>query len=312
MAAMKRGHSLALGLMALALVACGGNGGGDNTTTTPVLGLTSVPRIEAILADPTIDPDYVYQDLLNIQTGDSVVFQLVNYDDAGGRHVLNTATFRTSDTLNQAGRLATNGQFQAATSDSGANRYIASANYGDQNYVAYYQIKPRQINLRGKVLAEVSNAPVYNATIDFYAPSNPTTNSGTQQLVGTVHTAVDGTFRVSLPAFNDNVASYDEAVAAAQITFTIRSSELPKDYYGSFVFKGKRYDAGSGLCRAPLLSNEQVSDSSGTTYLPYKTGNRYLIDTADPDNTAANGTILLAPIARFPEGKPDPDGCSLN
>gem|GEM_PF-1799847 len=305
---MKRGHSLALGLMALALVACGGNGGGGNTTTTPPLGLTGVPRIEATLADSNVDPDYIYQDLLNIQTGDSLQFQLVNYDDSGRRQVLNTDTFITNDTLGRAGTLATNGQFQAASSDSGANRYIASVTYNDQSYVAYYQVKPRQINLRGKVLAEVSNAPVYNATIDFYAPSNPTTNSGTQQVIATVHTAIDGTFRVSLPAFNDNVATYDEATAASKITFTIRSSELPKGYYDSFVFKGKRYDAGSGLCRPTLLSNEQISDTSGTAYLPYKTGNRYLVDTGNPDNLS-NGTILLTPTTAF-SPKPDPDGCS--
>lgn len=311
---MKRGHSLALGLLALALAACGGSGNDSNSNSEPV-GLTNTPRIEAVLYNPALDPNYIYQDPLNLQTGDVVRFELVNYTTSGdstSRNVLDVDSFRTNDTNSVAGSLDTDGGvFSSASSDTGSRQYILTARYQGVDYSTFYKINPRQIRLRGRLLAEGSNKPVYNATIDFYSNRNPLDPTSAQIVIATVHTGPDGTFRASIPAFNDNVSTVAEANDAPKVTFTVRSSALPDGYYNSFVFKGFRYDAGSNVCRAALVSNDVVTDpdTGETAFLPYKSGDRLLIS-EDEDNSL-NGTILLTPTSLF-NTKPDPDGCSAN
>lgn len=313
MATMKHGHSFALGLLTLALVACGGNGGGGGNSNDEPVGLTNTPRLEAILSDPSIDPEYQFQDPLSLQTGDQVRFQLVNYTGSGAnveRHVLNAESFRTNDVNNVAGQLSSStGNFAAATTDTGNRQYIVSARYQGVDYSSFYRINPRQIRLRGKVLAEGTGLPVYNATVDFYSLRNPLDPTSAQVRIATVHTAYDGTFRVSISAFNDDVDTVAEANEAAKIMFTVRSSELPSGFYSSFLFQGARYDAGSTVCRATLLSNDVVADpdTGETVYLPFKSGDRYLI--TEDSEAESNGTILLTPTSLY-DSKPEADGCT--
>src|SRR5689334_14223341 len=86
---------------------CGGGGGGSSTdTTTTTLGNI---RAEAALAgapDQPIDP-------LNIQAGDTVVFQVVGYDTNRQRHVLTSSNWTTNDNGNAAGPLASDGTLTA-------------------------------------------------------------------------------------------------------------------------------------------------------------------------------------------------------
>jgi hypothetical protein len=307
---MKHGHSFAIGILALALAACGGSGDGGSKSS--VVGLTSTPRIEVVLTDPTLDPGYPYMDPLSIQTGDRVQFQLVNYSgtaDSPTRNVISADTFATTDSLAVGGVFSpSDGVFAAASTDTGGRNYVVTARYGGQDYSTYYTVQPRQIRLHGKVLAEGTGLPVYNATIDFYGLRNPLDSSSQTVVIATVHTAVDGTYKVSIPAFNDSVTTADEANSAPKITFTVRSSALPDGYYGSFIYKSTRFDAGSTVCRPNLISGIASSDDS-SVFLPFKSGERFIIDTTDAD-ASTNGTIVLTPKSLY-DTKPDPDGCSF-
>lgn len=306
---MKHGHSFAIGILAFALAACGGNGGGGSKSS--VTGLTSTPRIEVVLSDPTLDPGYPYVDPLSIQTGDRVQFQLVSYTGSGDsvtRNVLTPDNFSTSDKSGVAGVFSTSdGVFAAATTDTSGRDYVVTARYLDHDYSAFYTVNTRQIRLHGKVVNEQTGLPVYNATIDFYGPRNPLDPASQTVVIATVHTAFDGTYKASIPAFNDGVTTSSQAAAAPKITFSIRPGALPDGYYGSFIFKGSRYDAGSTVCQAPLISNDIISDDEGEANLPFKSGERFIIDTTNDDLTT-NGTILLTPKSMF-DTKPESDGC---
>lgn len=285
--AMKHGHSLAVALLALTLSACGGGGGGSSSTGSPV-GLTGTPRVEAVLTDTSLDPNFSYQDPLNLQTGDGVTFQLVSYSSSGERTVLAPDGWRTTDTNSTYGILASNGVFTAGNSAMPTgSKYIVTATFGGRDYSSYYVINPRQVRLRGKVLAEADSAdqsvnPVYGLTVNFYGPRNPDDPSSATVIVATVHTAVDGTFRASIPS--------------SATGFSIDPASVPGPYYASFRYLGARYDAGSTFCMP-------------TFPVPFADGDRTLLDSENSDPTT-NGTILLTPKTLFPDGKPDPDGCS--
>lgn len=303
---MKQGHSLAIGILALALAACGGNGGGGSKSSA--VGLTSTPRIEAVLLDPTLDPGYPYMDPLSIQTGDSVQLQLVSYSGSGSnvtRNVLTPESYRTTDLNGVAGTFSSSdGVFQAANTDTGSRRYVVTARYQGKDYSTYYKVNPRQIRLHGRVLSAADNSPVAGVTVDFYALRNPLDPVSQTVVIATTHTLSDGTFKVSMPAFNDEISTYDDAINAPVITFSVRASDLPSGFSGAYMYEGATYQAGSNRDRPSLYSENVVTSTGGdTTLLPFKSGERYLITGEDTPNNASdddtdpttNGTILLEP-----------------
>ncbi|RYG24160.1 hypothetical protein EON82_11710 [bacterium] len=304
---MKHGHSLAIGILALALAACGGNSGGGSKSSGN--GLTSTPRIEAVLLDPSLDPAYPYMDPLAIETGDNVQFQLVSYSASGGgftRNVLSPESFRTTDINRVAGTFSSSdGVFNAVNTDIGSRKYIVTARYNNRDFSSYYTVNPRQIRLHGRVLNQADNTPVPGVTVDFYALRNPLDPDSQTVVIASTHTLSDGTFKVSIPAFNDSVETYDEAIAAPTISFQVRASDLPTGFTGVYTYEGATYQAGSSLDRPVLYSDNVVTstDTGDSTLLPFKSGERYLItgeetfnNTSDdePDPTI-NGTILLEP-----------------
>lgn len=253
---MKHGHAWAIGLLALTLSACGGSHHHDDsstvvTTTGP--GLTSDYRIEAVLSDTTLDPDYIYQDPLDLQVLDNVQFQLVNYPGgtADSRHVAPTVgstteaavSFATNDTLNRAGVLTSGGSFTASGTDSGATSYVVSATYNGNTYTTSYHTSPRlnSTRVRGKVLDETNGGGVYNAEVDFYGPRNSVSTRNV--VLATVRTGPDGTFRATVPLPSD-VASG----GTVDLSFTVRQ---PVGYNGSFDYAGSTYVT-DGTDRPPL------------------------------------------------------------
>ena len=238
---------MAIGLLALALAACGGNGNGgnrDNTTDTSSLGATGDLRVEAVLTNPNLDPDYIYQDPLNIQANDNVTFQLVSYSGSGDsvtRNVVPTqasvdggVTFTTTDTTSVGGSLSiTDGLFTAANTDSGTRQYILTANYQGNAYNVQYRVNPRlnQARVRGRVVDE-NGGGVYNALVEFYEPRNPMDTTSRQILVSRVRTAIDGTFRASVPVASTtgtlDISTPDDLTPPA-ITYTVN----PPTGYGN-------------------------------------------------------------------------------
>ena len=275
MATMKHGNAWAIGLLALTLAACGGNGDHKDRTSTDTndLGLTSDYRVEAVLTDRTLDPDYIYQDPLNLQANDNVTFQLVNYSGSGAnatRSVVPTqssseggVSFSTNDTTGRAGSLSpTDGIFTAASSDSGARQYIVTARYRGAAFNALYQVNPRinQVRVRGKVVDSSSNG-VYNAIVEFYEPRNTLDTNSRQIRVATVRTAIDGTYRASVPVPSRentlDVSTGDDSTPPA-ITYTVR----PPDGYGT-TFTAPTLDVNSEVVQRTFTTGA-LFDPNGT------------------------------------------------
>ena len=272
---MKHGNAWAIGLLALTLTACGGNGSNDRKTSTNTdnLGLTGDYRVEAVLTDKTLDPDYIYQDPLNLEAGDNVTFLLVNYSGSGSsatRSVVPTqsftadgVSFTTNDTTARAGALSpTDGIFTAASTDSGSRQYIVTARYQGAAFNTLYQINPRlnQVRVRGKVVDSSSNG-VYNAVVEFYEPRNPLDTESRQVRVATVRTAVDGTFRASVPIPSItntlDVSTGDDATPPA-ITYTVR----PPDGFGT-TFTAPTLDINSTVVQRTFTAGA-LFDPNGT------------------------------------------------
>lgn len=241
---MKHGHAWALGLLALTLSACGGSDHHSSTTaTTPTTGpgLTSDYRIEAVLSDTSLDPDYIYEDPLDLQILDAVQFQLVNYPggSASSRTVAPTVgtttsagvVFTTNDALGTVGVLTPGGAFTASSTDSGATRYIVSASYQGEVYSAYYRTNPRLNSARTRGQVVSNGVGVYNAEVDFYGPRNST--SDREVILASVRTGPDGTFRATVP-LPSSLAQGD----VVDYTFTVRQ---PTGFGQTFTYSGTDY-----------------------------------------------------------------------
>ena len=311
MAAMKHGHALAIGTLALLLAACGGShhGGSRNDVNDPIVvdpgpSTTAAYRIEAVLTNPAVDAGYLYQDPLDIQILDNVTFQLVSYSGTGStltRTVVPTSnsqgglggvSFTTSDSQGAFGSLSTgDGAFNASRRDSGTQRFIVTASYLGQTYQAFYRVNPRlnQSRVRGlvavptgtsMVIGSGSESPVYrgvyNATVLFYEQRDPLADedSTAQVVVQQVRTGPDGTFRASVPVRPTNVGGVP----------LVRALVLPPDEFDpSFGFGGTVTQAFSAPSQSDLLSLPLLDSypSTGTLNTPPGGGDVYLIPSED-------------------------------
>jgi len=252
---MKHAQSFAAAFLALMIVGCGGSGGGHSSTGTTSPNL-STPRIEAIvrvertnlnhpnawtddqLADPTnlnvkadlIDPTvFGYQDPTNFQTTERYIFQLAAYQPDGTRVIL-PATFQTLDVSQTYGNLGTNsGAFDASANTTISDQTII-ATYNGASFEALYDIRERRARLLGAIQNQTTKAGVFGVVVDFYDPFG--------NLVDKVTTAVDGSFRASVP------------IQAS--TFTVDPHSLGLNFFNVFGYVGKTYLAGNVDCLAGL------------------------------------------------------------
>lgn len=310
MAAMKHGHALAIGTLALALAACGGHDHKtttapttDPTTTTP--GATPDFRIEAVINNVTVsagpgagttfdpDPGYRFQDTRNIELRDSLTFQLVYYTGSGAslvRNVVgavagggtdNSVSFTTNDSRGAAGSLTpTDGSFAASSNAVGP--YTVTGTYSGLNYSTTYVVNPRQIRVHGAVVVNVGTADapayqgVYGAEVDFYA-ARSSQSAGRQVIVQTVHTAEDGTFRASVPVPIDvAVPTPDDPsnTLPNDIRFVVRP---PNGFGTTFTFQGADYTPESSPTSAQIVNGFPTLSSILAPNGSYATGDFYLI-----------------------------------
>ncbi|HWD41753.1 MAG TPA: hypothetical protein VG944_23125 [Fimbriimonas sp.] len=278
---MKHVYLLAGAAFALVLVACGGSGGGNSSANGGANGTTSgLPvapagaHVEAVVSAPTTfdngsqtnGQQFIYQDPTNIEAQDQVTFQLVYEDSDGTRHVLPTNNWSTTDTSSTFGTLIYNsGTFAANTAQTTTAQTVATL-YNGITYSTQYDILPRQVRLRGQVLADDTKAPLAGVEIDFYGPENPLDPTSTLVFRGHVMTAFDGTFRASIPSSVTN--------------FYLANASLPKGYQNKryYRYKGSYFHTNDITCFAALPA--------------YANGERFMIDYTNP-NLATNGTILL-------------------
>lgn len=226
-----------------------GCAGSSNNIAVPGLnqGLTSTPRVEAVLRNGSpVGDDFIYQDPQNIQSEDEIVFQLVSYTNNGGnvtRNVLPAASWRSSDTSNRYGNLAGNTGLFIAGERETPDRLIIAASYNGTEYTAYYRIKPREVRLLGRVVNTADPTQgLYGIVLEFYDQDNIK--------IGETRTAINGTFRASIPP--------------VPITMSIMRESLAGSGFGqAFIYDGFLYQAGQQNCRVAVPVFE-----TGTRQLP--------------------------------------------
>lgn len=313
---------MAIGMLALALAACGGSNnqgsGGGTTVTDPTLGLTADYRIEAVLSTPAVDPGYVYQDPQNIQIRDNVTFQLVSYTGSGAnlvRNVVPTAasvgstgvTFSTNDTLNASGGLSeTDGIFTASGTDSGTRRYVVTATYQGQTYSRYYKVNPRlnQVRIHGIIAVptgasvtitdpatgDSASSPVYqgvyNSELDFYEQRDP--QAPEDQVPVSPQFSVQQVRSGPDGTFRASVPLPSNGAGGVP---TVRLLALPPDGFDSiFTFAGVSTTAFSSPAQADLITLPAIDAalSSGDYYLVPAADITRVSDTTFYINNVAN------------------------
>jgi hypothetical protein len=243
------------------IAGCGGSGSSSSNTTQPPPSNLGPARIEAIvlvstanlknpteftpaqLLDPTnqavkkdlLNPTvFGFQDTQNFQTNEDYVFQLAAYGTPSsgnpyGRVIL-PATFSSSDTIGQFGTLAANSGVFLAAGSATTTPLSVYATYGGQDYSGTYSIKPRQGRVIGSIIVQGARQAVPGIGLNFYDANGNLTDS--------ITTAVDGTFRASMPI--------------ASVSMTLDPHTIPLSMYGLFEFVGQIYTAGDPGCRAIL------------------------------------------------------------
>src|SRR5579885_2233700 len=185
---------------------CGGGGGGTTGNETTTTG--GPPRAEAALA---ADPNHQI-DARNIQAGQSVQFEIVNYDSNNVRHILSSSNWTTTDNGNSAGTLQSNGLFTATASSNGTVFTATGTNAGVQ-YNLPYQVTPVQAIATASVIDD-NGAPAAGVTVLFYNSAGV--------VVGRSTTSVDGSLEASLPT--------------TAVSLNIDPTTLPTSlYFKSFV-----------------------------------------------------------------------------
>lgn len=282
---MKHLHLYAVALLALGAVGCGGSGSSSSGNVT---GLSSEPRIEAVvrlqasdlkgtaqskysssdLLDPTkIDPNdllfpesYGVQDPNNFQSGEQYVFELVSYVGTNQtRTILGATDWTSSDTTSTYGTLAADTGVFVAKNQVTPTKQVMTVIYQGKSYSSYYSVRSQQARVLGKVVNEQTGVGVPSVHIVFYSPLDPNLPD-IKTVVGEVVTAYDGSFRASLPP-----TTLDSSNNALPTEMQVDNATVPNSYYRSFTYGGFRFDTGAQVCRAALptvtVGLTQLSDT---------------------------------------------------
>jgi hypothetical protein len=144
--------------------------------------------------------------------------------------VLPATGWRTSDAAFAFGTLGDDsGLFQAGNQVT-STTYFAGVRFGDRDYFAPYQIKPRQSVVLGRIVDETTGNPVRGVTLEFFDAAGVR--------VGTVAQPFAGTFRASVPS---NAASY-----------SVIADTIPAQYRRVFSADGLGFRTGDPGCNASL------------------------------------------------------------
>lgn len=215
---------LLLAVLVLVIISggCGGGGGGSSSSSTTTT--TGTTKAEAVLA---ATPGQVV-DAKNIQAGETIQFEVVNYSATNVRTVQSSSNWTTTDNGATVGSLSSSGVLTASTSSNSI--FTATGTAGGKQYSINYEVKPVQAIVTGTVIDSNGNgAP--GVTVNFYNSLGTIVSSST--------TAQNGSLWASVPA--------------TATSFNFNSASLPTAlYFKSFVFGPHRYTSLISTCNAPL------------------------------------------------------------
>ena len=191
--AMKQLRMLGALAFGLYLMGCAGNGTVAGGGGGGGLNLVGLPKVEMIYStgffpNPGLP---TFGDPLNIRTGEQVQFQLVGYTAAGVRTVLSADFWRTDDLTNTFGILSANTGVYNASSRQSPTAQVVTARWMDQDFSAFYSVRPRQIRIIGSLLNRVTGLPMANISMYFYDING--------NFLGPGQTAYDGSFHAAMP-----------------------------------------------------------------------------------------------------------------
>jgi hypothetical protein len=289
--------------MALLAVGCGGSSTGTNTSPSTGATYSSIV-IEADLlssgAQPPVGTLPVVEDTLNLQLGELVKFVIVGYDSVGGRHELTSTDWRNADTSQEFGSLDPgSGQYAIGQNAMGSSMLV-EGKYQGVPYRTYFKVNPTQARLIGQVVSSDGRTGVRGVSLQFFAQGG--------EVVGSVKTSYDGTFRASVPL--------------NAVSFTIDPASVSTPFWQSFNFGLDStntpviYDAGSPTCttpfnpfysRAGVLIGTTLSVGENFMFQPQEPSG--LLTPVVPAVTNDPSVIVLAARTTY-AGKPVSTGCS--
>ncbi|MBI1756283.1 MAG: hypothetical protein HYR64_04150 [Fimbriimonas ginsengisoli] len=229
---------LPLVFASICLSSCGGGGGGG-AVGDPIL----LTRVEAIFPGSAATTDAATViDALNLQSGDSVQFLIVNYTQSGVRTTTTVGGWATSDLGGGSGAL-TPGTGAFAAGSAGATKFTMGATFGGTFYSTEYKVTPVQPRVQGRVVTAFIGTGITDIHIWFY--------DAVSAQVGEVTSDFSGSFIASVPG--------------TATRFHLDSASIPPlTYYRSYGYLSLIYAPTISTCTAPLPSPL----SGGTNVLP--------------------------------------------
>jgi hypothetical protein len=252
----------------------------------------------------------VVEDASNIQVGELLLFQVVQYDPLGGRHVMPATSWRWDDTSDQFGKLDPySGLFSVGESAMPSHFKINATVVATGATVAsYYFVNPYQARIIGQVIGSDTQRGMRGVEIDFF--------DANMDEVDHVVTSYDGTFRASSPL--------------TAVQFTVNPDTIPATYWQQFGYGQNPlyisnpttqqptllFDAGSSTCTTGFQtlysrSGTQIGNSliQGENFLFAPTQPSVLLEPVTPANATDPNLIVISSKTTY-QVRPNSNGCT--
>jgi hypothetical protein len=271
------------------------------------------PSIEAILMQSGNNGDPfgpVVEDTSNIQVGELVEFQVVQYDPLGGRHVIPAVSWRWDDKPDQFGTLDPNSGLFSVGQASMPSHFKVNATVASTGVSvgAYYLVNPYQARIIGQVIGSDTQRGMRGVEVDFF--------DSNQNEVDAVTTSYDGTFRAS--------------ARLTAVQFTVNPDSIPSTYWQQFSYGQNPafltnpssqqptllFDAGSSMCFTGFQtlysrSGSQIGTTlaQGENFLFAPTQPSVLLQPVTPASSTDPNLIVISSKSTY-QARPNSNGCT--
>jgi len=262
-------------------------------------------------AGTTTDPYApVVEDTSNIQIGELLEFQVVQYDPLGGRHIIPAVSWRWSDASDQFGTLDPNSGLFKVGQASMPSHGVVNATVAATGVTAgaYYLVNPYQARIIGQVIGSDTQRGMRGVEVDFF--------DANLNEVDSVVSSYDGTFRAS--------------ARLSAMQFTVNPDSIPSTYWQQFGYGQNPayltnpssqqptllFDAGSNTCLTGFQtlynrSGGQIGTAlvQGENFLFAPTQPSVLLQPVTPASPTDPNLIVISSKSTY-TARPNSNGCT--